>query len=84
MRVSLCFRTFFRSLARNVMGNLLVNLMKDFTSVVVQGTCRMSGVFNDPQLGREHMLEEEAGGHDIIAPLIPFQAESKLAHSSEV
>lgn len=68
MRVSLCFRTFFRSLARTVMGNLLVNLMKDFTSVVVQVTCRVSGVFNDPQLGRGHMLEEEGRGHDIIVP----------------
>lgn len=45
----MCFRTFIRSLARTVMGNLLVNLMRDFMSVTVQGLYRMSGVSNDPQ-----------------------------------
>lgn len=49
MRVSLCFRTFIRSLARTVTGNLLVSLMSDLMSAAIQGLCKMSGVSNDPQ-----------------------------------
>lgn len=49
MRVSLCFRTFIRSLVRTVMGNLLVSLRSDLTGVTgkkVYGTYR---VFEDTQ-----------------------------------
>lgn len=49
MRVSLCFRTFIRSLARTVMGNLLVSLMRNLMSIAIQGLHKMSGVSNDPQ-----------------------------------
>lgn len=49
MRVPLCFRTFIRSLARTVMGDLLVSLMRDFMSILIQGQYKMSGVSNDPQ-----------------------------------
>ena len=45
----MCFRTFIRSLARTVMGNLLVSLMRDLMSVMVQELYRISGVSNDPQ-----------------------------------
>lgn len=49
MREPLCFRTFIRSLARTVMGNLLVSLMRDSMSILIQGQYKMSGVSNDPQ-----------------------------------
>lgn len=45
----MCFRTFIRSLARTVTGNLLVSLMRDFLSILIQGQYKMSGVSNDPQ-----------------------------------
>lgn len=59
MRVSLCFRIFIKSLARTVMDNLLVSLMRDLTS---QGLHRISGVSNDSQ-SRKHMCLEGKHGH---------------------
>lgn len=56
MRVSLCFRIFIRSLARSVMDNLLVSLMRDLTS---QGLHRISGVSQS----RKHMCSEGKHGH---------------------
>lgn len=43
------FQNLYQELSRTVMGNLLVSLMRDLSSVTVQGLYRMSGVSNDPQ-----------------------------------
>lgn len=69
MRVLLCFRTFTRSLARTVTGNLLVSLMRDLMSVAIQGLCKMCGGSNDHSRVRGYMLERDAGRLDIIAPI---------------
>lgn len=45
----MCFRTFIRNLARTVMGNLLVSLMSDLMSAVIQGLYKISRVSNDLQ-----------------------------------
>lgn len=60
MRVSLCFRTFIRSLARTVTGNLLVSLMRDLMSVVIQRLYKMSGVSSDPQHGERVRVRERS------------------------